>query len=1220
MKAYNQIFKEIHNYLSSNILLLDGAMGTMIQRQKLNESDFRGKEFDKWGCDLSGCNDILVLTRPDLIKEIHKEYLATGANIIETNSFNANSISLGDYDLQDYVLRINKSAAMLARESVNESGLADKWVAGSIGPTNKSLSLSPDVDNAALRSVSWEELTLAYQEQAIGLLEGGVDILLIETVFDTLNAKAAIWSANKAMDIVGRRVPIMISATLTESGRTLSGQTLEAFIASVRHANPIALGLNCGFGAEGMARWINELASISDKAIIAYPNAGLPNEMGEYDESPELMVQHVDTLLRTGVINILGGCCGTTPQHIKALNDAILGISPRKIVTETSEMRISGMEAFEVTKEKNFVNIGERCNVAGSRKFLRLINEKSYDQAVDIARMQVESGAQIVDVNMDDAMLDTKTEMCHFLKLLSSDPDVAKAPIMIDSSKWDVIEEALKFLQGKSIVNSISLKEGEEEFKRHARYVKEMGAAVVVMAFDEIGQADNFKRKIEICERAYRILTEEIEFPKEDIIFDPNVLSIATGIDEHRRYAIDFLDAVEWIKKNLPGAKVSGGVSNLSFSFRGNNYVREAIHSVFLYHAIRRGMDMGIVNAATAIPYNDIPAQLLKGIEDVLFDKDDESTERLIDIAQKVKEQSSENTDIEVVVNNATPYEKLKDLIVKGRSDNMIEYLQVCHREIGSAIGVIDGPLMDGMNRVGELFGDGKMFLPQVVKSARVMKQACNWLNPFIEAEKSIGENNAAGKMVIATVKGDVHDIGKNIVAVIMRCNGYEVIDLGVMVPAEEILKRAIEENADIIGLSGLITPSLEEMRHVAALMQEKGFKLPLMVGGATTSALHTAVKIAPEYDGIVVHTRDAAMMPQVAQQILTNREEFTLKLHSEQKILREAYEAKDNKLMTYKEAVAKRLKFDWDRYASPKPNIKSPATYHVHISDLRKYINWRPFFTAWKFEASFADIATVQGCDHCKANWLASHAVNDVNKAAEAMQLFKEANRVLDYLQKVANDSPVARFGIWSVHSEGDDIVSDDNSFVIPTLRQQAKAEQTISLADYINPNGNDYIGLFGVTVGEQIHNIIEIKKKEGDDFGVLLYQTVADRIAEAATEVFHERVRKEIWGYAKTEECNPMNALRQYYQGIRPAVGYPSLPDQSLMFDIDALLDLKEIGINVTDNGAMSPAASTCGVMISHPDSKYFHIGRIGEDQRADYARRKGIEIKDIHKWLSV
>lgn len=1179
------------------ILILDGGMGTMIQREHLSEADFRGKRFADSGHELKGCNDLLVLSRPDVIAKIHREYLDAGADIIETDSFNANAISLADYNLQNYVYEINNAAAKLARSTVDEwsekNGNVCRYVAGSVGPTNRSLSMSPTVEDAAARNVTWKELTSTYKTQMQGLIDGGVDCLLIETVFDTLNAKAALWAAEEAMTACRKRIRIMLSVTLTESGRTLSGQTLDAMLASVAHANLSSVGLNCGFGAEGMTKWIEQLASLTALPISVYPNAGLPNAMGEYDETPDMMVKHVRPMLEKGLVNVIGGCCGTTPEHIRAIADIAKNYAPRKPKILTDVMRLSGYESIEVTPERNFVNIGERCNVAGSRKFLRLINEKKYEEAVAIARKQVEDGAQIVDVNMDDAMLDSVEEMSHFLRLLAAEPDVARVPIMIDSSNWQVITAGLECLQGKGIVNSISLKDGEPTFIRKAEYVKRMGAAVVVMAFDENGQADTFERKIAVCERSYKILTEIVGFNPQDIIFDPNVLAVATGLEEHNNYAIDFIKAVEWIKKNLKGTKVSGGLSNLSFALRGNNYVREAMHSVFLYHAIGKGMDMAIVNAGAIMLYDRVPESLRKAIEDVIFNTDNEATTRLVALAESLKkddvaQKSKENIADELAA--LSPNERLKTMLVRGITENIEQVLEENYVALGSAVAVIDGPLMAGMNEVGELFGAGKLFLPQVVKSARTMKQAVAWLNPHIEADRAKdGGSKTHGKMVIATVKGDVHDIGKNIVSVIMRCNGYEVYDMGVMVPAEDIIKCAREKNADLVAVSGLITPSLDEMCRLATLMQENGMKIPLMVGGATTSELHTAVKIAPEYDGPVVYTRDAAMMPVVAQQLLTDRDEFMRTWLMRQQELRDKHTAQQP-LLSIEKARELRPKFN---YATKKPVVLGSMKIMIEVGEARRYINWIPFFAAWSVK---------QNSD-------------------EAKRLLEDANAELDAMEN-SGCGVNAVFGLWRAYSTGDNIVIDDN-VVIPMLRQQRKNARGVqeSLSDYIAPQNDeteDYIGTFATSVNSEMIKRISDAKCADDDYMMILRQTLADRIVEAATELLHKRIRTEYWGYADIEEDNPRNLLLQYYKGIRPAVGYPSLPDQSVIFDIDKVMPLSKVGISLTENGAMNPASSVCGLIFSHPESHYFMVGTVSVDQRADYAHRRNITVDELQKWL--
>ena len=1151
---------ELKELIQNRIVVLDGAMGTMIQRAGLTEADYRGDRYRDVQCEMKGCNDALVLTRPDVIADIHRQYITAGADIIETDSFNANAISLSDYGIEADVYEINLVAARLARSVADECS-ERKWVAGSVGPTNKSLSMSPSVDDPAARNLTWRELTEAYITQMRGLIDGGVDVLLIETVFDTLNAKAALWAADEAMSLCARRVPVMLSVTLTESGRTLSGQTIEAFLASVSNVELLSVGLNCGFGAEGMVKWLERLSSVAGCAVSVYPNAGLPNEMGEYDETPETMACHVRPMLEKGMVNIIGGCCGTTPEHIKAIAEEAKKYAPRAIVKRECAMRLSGLEMVEVTPERMFVNVGERCNVAGSRKFLRLINEKNYDEALEIACKQVEAGAQIVDVNMDDAMLDAEAEMSHFIRRLAAEPDVARVPVMIDSSKWNVICAGLECLQGKGIVNSISLKDGEAKFKEKAEYIKRMGAAVVVMAFDENGQADSYARKIEVCGRAYKILVEQVGFNPYDIIFDPNILSVATGIEEHNSYALDFIRAVEWIKTNLPGAKVSGGVSNLSFSFRGNNAVREAKHSIFLYHAISKGMDMAIVNAGAVIPYDEIDEKLRIAIEDVIFNRDSEATDRLIVIAQEIKAAgtaSVESTAESASMMSAEAF--LQSLVVRGRTEMLEETLEAVHKELGSALAVIDAPLMAGMNEVGRLFGEGKMFLPQVVKSARTMKQAVAWLNPHIEAEKQAsGSATNAGKVVLATVKGDVHDIGKNIVAVIMRCNGYEVIDLGVMVPADDIIATAMAENADIVALSGLITPSLEEMCNVARLMQEKNLDIPLMVGGATTSELHTAVKIAPLYSAPVVHTRDAAMMPVVAQQLLSNRETFVAEWNEKQEALRCKYNAKRD-LYSIEEARSRAPKYEYNPIA---PNVEGVATYDIAVAEARELINWIPFYALWKVKED----------------------------SDEGKELYADACGLLDELEQVANDSIKARVGILPAYRDGEAVVICEERIEMQRQQRKTDSEVSLSLCDYVAPS-DDYVGVFAVTVGMQINSMIAKSREAGDEYRSILMQSIADRLAEAATEFIHARVRRELWGYAKNEPQNIDNLLRQYYQGIRPAVGYPSLPDQKVIFQLDNLINVGEIGISLTENGAMKPSSSTCGLMISHPNSKYFVI----------------------------
>ncbi len=1170
--------------VKKQILVLDGAMGTMIQRRGLEEADFRGERFAGWTLSLKGCNDVLALTAPEVIKDIHRKYLNAGASIIETNTFNANAVSLADYGLEGYVAEINREAARLAREAVDECG-GNGWVAGSVGPTNKSLSMTSGIDAEAL---TWDALVAAYVKQMAALIDGGVDALLIETVFDGLNAKAAMLAAHRAMALAGRRVSLMMSVTLTEAGRTLSGQTLDAFVASVSHGELLSIGLNCGFGADGMIPHINALQA-APMAVSVYPNAGLPNAMGEYDETPETMAAKLAPLLEKGKLNIVGGCCGTTPEHIETIARMARDCAPREIPVEKELLSLAGLEPMTIADKHLFINVGERCNVAGSRKFLRLINEKNIDEAIEIARAQVDAGAQIIDINMDDAMLDASAEMASFVDRIGQESDVARVPLMIDSSNWDAVKAGLQHAQGRPIVNSISLKEGEASFLEKARYIKEMGATVVVMAFDEKGQADTFDRKIEVCRRAYRLLTETVGLSGCDIIFDPNVLAVATGIEAHNNYALDFIRAVEWIKNNLPGAKVSGGISNLSFSFRGNNYVREAMHALFLYHAIGKGMDMGIVNPSSLMPVDDIPADLREAVDDVLLNRCADATERLVDIAERIKaerEGMKNSTEPASKEEQLTAAERIERMILRGSVDGIEPLLDEALAQSGSAVAVIDGPLMVGINRVGELFGAGKMFLPQVVKSARAMKQAVAYLTPAIEVEKQSAGATSSGRIVIATVKGDVHDIGKNIVDVIMNCNGFEMIDLGVMVPGEEIVEKAVETNADFVALSGLITPSLDEMCHVARLMEERGMKIPLLIGGATTSPLHTAVKIAPCYSGAVVYTRDAATLPGVAQKLINPsfREETIQEIKENQRQLHEQYA---QSLPSLPLAEARDRRFDYGNVVIPAPQHQGVHDLSLPIAEVRGLINWRAFLGAWKIDPSLAQIADIGGCDHCRAQWLASVPQEQRMKAAEAMQLLKEAGRALDFLQKTFPGGLKARVALLPAGSRDEEIRyrSGDEEHVLPCPRQlRPMADGTcLSLADFIRPiDGggelSDWIGVFAVTVGPDMQKIIEQYKEQGDDYNAILYQTVADRLAEAATELMNRRVSEELWGFEG--------------RGIRPAIGYPSLPDQRLVFLADKALHYGEMGIELTENGALYPPATTTGYIIVHPRARYFSL----------------------------
>ena len=1221
--------------LEQRILILDGAMGTMIQRYGLSEQEFRGERFAHTDVELKGNNDLLCLTAPQIIDEIHRAYLEAGADIIETNSFNANAISMADYRLEGLVREMNLAAARIARRAADAYSTPEKprFVAGSVGPTNKSCSISPDVENPALRSLHFDTLAAAYREQMEALIEGGVDLLLVETIFDTLNAKAALWGARQAMESTGREVPIALSVTVTESGRTLSGQTLEAFLTAVSHAPILSVGLNCSFGARDMKPWLQRLAAIAPCYVSAYPNAGLPNQLGEYDETPQSMAVQIKEFIDEGLVNIVGGCCGTTPEHIAAYQTLVTDAAPRRPAAKDHRLHLCGLDDLIVSRENNFVNIGERCNVAGSRKFLRLIHEKSYAEALEIARQQVEAGAQIIDINMDDAMLDARDEMVNFLNLIVSEPDIYRVPVMIDSSKWEVISAGLKCLQGKAIVNSISLKEGEELFLQHAREIKQMGAAMVVMAFDEQGQADTFERKIEVCARAYRLLTEVADVAPCDIIFDPNVLAIATGIESHDNYAVDFIRATAWIHHNLPGAKVSGGVSNLSFSFRGNNYIREAMHAVFLYHAIANGLDMAIVNPATSVTYDDLPAETLELIEDVVLNRRPDATERLIEFAARYRnEVGNHDTAAETDRHSQPVADRLRQALVKGLSTHLESDLSEAVAQYGSAIAVIEQPLMEGMNRVGQLFGEGKMFLPQVVKSARTMKQAVAILQPLIEQENArTGETTKRGKFIVATVKGDVHDIGKNIVAVILACNNFEVIDLGVMVPAERIVERTIAEKADFVGLSGLITPSLEEMGHVVAEMEKAGLRIPVIIGGATTSRLHTAVKIAPRYSGPVIHAGDASQNPLIAAQLLNpnTRQSFIDSLRAEQEALRLSLKPADTLPLT--EAAARAPRIDWEGYTSPRPRQLGRHTIAPTITDIRPYINWRAFFAVWKIGAQYAAIADMRGCDHCRAAWLAAFPTADRAKAAEALQLYKEANRLLDTLEHENNDSPQGVYLLTRASSRDNLIrlqLPEGDVLEIPTLRQQVRNPEAdacyYALSDFVRPEQTDlpdYAGLFAVTAGGDIQRRIERLRLTGDDYGSLLLQSLADRLAEAASEWLHLKIRRELWGYAPDEPTLGLPALLAGdYRGIRPAVGYPSLPDHSLFFDWNRALNLEQIEIFLTENGAMYPNASTAGLYLAHPDARYFHIGHIGTDQRELYARQRGLSSDETSKWLSV
>jgi 5-methyltetrahydrofolate--homocysteine methyltransferase len=1230
----------LNRIIKDRILLLDGAMGSLIQKHKLEEEDFRGDRFGSHPSPLKGNNDLLSLTQPGIIRGIHEQYLEAGSDIIETNTFNATTISQADYQTEELAYEMNVQSAKLAKAAALSFSTEDKprFVAGAIGPTNKTASLSPDVNNPGFRAVNFDDLKEAYQMQVQGLLDGGVDLFLVETIFDTLNAKAALFAINDELSKRGLSdFPVMVSVTVADaSGRTLSGQTIEAFVNAVSHINLFSIGLNCSFGAKDLRPYIEELGNKAPFHISAYPNAGLPNQFGEYDETPHEMGKQITDYLSSGLVNILGGCCGTTPDHIrefsKLIEDAPLH-QPAKIAKTT---RLSGLEGLTFTSDTNFINVGERTNVAGSLKFARLIREKKYEEALSIARDQVEGGAQIIDVNMDDAMLDAREEMVTFLNLMSSEPDIARLPVMIDSSKWEVLEAGLKCLQGKAVVNSISLKEGPEVFIEQARKIKAYGAAVVVMAFDEKGQADTFERRKEICSRAYQLLTEEANFPAEDIIFDPNILAVATGIEEHNNYGIDFIKSTRWIKENLPHVKVSGGVSNLSFSFRGNNVVREAMHSVFLYHAIKAGMDMGIVNPGMLQIYDDIPAELLELTEDVVLNRRIDATERLIEYAEKVKGQKTEAREDDRLAWRSEGLEgRLQHSLVKGIPDFLEEDLREAQQQYDYSLDIIEGPLMDGMNVVGDLFGSGKMFLPQVVKTARVMKKAVAILQPAIEEEKKESgiSGSSAGKIIMATVKGDVHDIGKNIVGVILACNNYEVIDLGVMVPTETILKEAKAQNADAIGLSGLITPSLEEMVAVAREMKRQDFQIPLLIGGATTSKIHTAVKIEPEYDQSVVHVKDASKSVQVVSALLSDKEKgnFTKTVKEEYETLRQKNTDRQSlPLVSLEEARKRKYRIDWASAELPVPKkLGVEVLENYPVSEIRPFIDWTFFFHAWRLTGSFKGIEKVVD-ESSRAEWLDRFKTNEaVAKGKEALKLFADAQHMLDRIESDEMVKANGVYGLFPANAVDDDIevyADDSRKHVLTTFHQmreqQGKADKKAfhSLADFVAPREyKDYIGAFAVTAGLGMEKWIEKFEAEHDDYNSILLKSLADRLAEAFAELLHFRIRTEFWGYAPDESFNSDNFIRERYRGIRPALGYPACPDHSekdLLFD---LLKAKEnAGISLTEHYSMYPNASVSGLYFAHPEAIYFGIGKIGEDQVLDLARRKGMSQEEVEKWI--
>ncbi|MCA7013675.1 methionine synthase [Dickeya dadantii] len=1212
----------LQQQLAQRIMILDGGMGTMIQGYRLQEEDYRGERFADWHCDLKGNNDLLVLSKPEVITAIHNDYLAAGADILETNTFNATRIAMADYEMEALSAEINTAAARLARACADEwtarTPERPRYVAGVLGPTNRTASISPDVNDPAYRNVSFDQLVEAYRESTRALVEGGVDIILIETIFDTLNAKAAIFAVETEFEALGVTLPVMLSGTITDaSGRTLSGQTTEAFYNSLRHARPLSFGLNCALGPDELRQYVAELSRIAECYVTAHPNAGLPNAFGEYDLDADEMARQIGEWAQSGFLNIIGGCCGTTPAHIAAMVKAVDGVAPRALPTLPVACRLSGLEPLNIGDDTLFVNVGERTNVTGSAKFKRLIKEEKYNEALDVARQQVESGAQVIDINMDEGMLNAEAAMVRFLNLIAGEPDIARVPIMIDSSKWEVVEAGLKCIQGKGIVNSISMKEGVDAFVHHARLVRRYGAAVVVMAFDEVGQADTRARKIEICRRAYRILTEEIGFPPEDIIFDPNIFAVATGIDEHNNYAVDFIEACADIKAQLPHAMISGGVSNVSFSFRGNEPVREAIHAVFLYYAIRNGMDMGIVNAGQLAIYDDLPAELRDAVEDVILNRRDDGTERMLAIAEKYRGSKSDDDSNKAEAEwRGWPVRKrLEYALVKGITEFIEQDTEEARAQSARPIEVIEGPLMDGMNVVGDLFGAGKMFLPQVVKSARVMKQAVAYLEPFIQASKDQG--SSAGKILLATVKGDVHDIGKNIVGVVLQCNNYEIIDLGVMVPTDKILKTAREEKVDIIGLSGLITPSLDEMVNVAKEMERQGFTLPLLIGGATTSKAHTAVKIEQNYSGPTVYVQNASRSVGVVSALLsdTQRGDFVARIRKEYETVRIQHGRKKPRTPPVSLSVARdnAMPIDWESYTPPVAHRLGVQSVSAGIETLRNYIDWTPFFMTWSLAGKYPNI------------------LEDEVVGEEAKRLFADANAMLDTLSTNGTLNPRGVVGLFPANRVGDDIeiYTDERRTEVLTvshhLRQQTEKTDfpNYCLADVVAPKASgkpDYFGAFAVTGGLEEDELAAQWEAQHDDYNKIMLKALADRLAEAFAEYLHERVRKVHWGYAPHENLGNDELIRENYQGIRPAPGYPACPDHTEKATIWQLLDVDNtVGMKLTESYAMWPGASVSGWYFSHPDSKYFAVAQIQRDQVEDYAARKQMPVEEIERWLA-
>ncbi len=1236
--------------LRERILVLDGAMGTMIQRHEFSEEEYRGERFAAWHRDLKGNNDLLSLTQPDSILGIHKAYLEAGSDLVETNTFNAQKISLADYGMEELAYEMNLAAATLARAACDEVTASDpsrpRYVAGALGPTNRTASISPDVNDPGARNTSFEELVDAYLEQARGLVDGGADLLLIETIFDTLNAKAAIFAVETLFEEYGRRWPVMISGTITDaSGRTLSGQVTEAFWNSVRHAKPLLVGLNCALGAEEMRPYLAEISRVADTFVSCYPNAGLPNAFGEYDENPDQTAAIVREFGESGLLNLLGGCCGTTPEHIAAMAASVAGVTPRLPSTTDPACRLSGLEPLTITPDSLFVNVGERTNITGSAKFRNLIRDGDYNTALNVARQQVENGAQVIDINMDEGMIDGVAAMDRFVKLIASEPDISRVPLMVDSSKFEVIEAGLRCVQGKPIVNSISMKEGEDKFRREATLCRKYGAAVVVMAFDEQGQADNLERRKEICARAYKILVDELGFPAEDIIFDPNIFAVATGIEEHANYGVDFIEATRWIKANLPGAMVSGGVSNVSFSFRGNNAVREAIHAVFLYHAIAAGMDMGIVNAGALVVYDQVDPELRDAIEDVILNRRADSTERLLEIAQRFAGAGAKTETVDEAWRDLPVDERITHALVKGidlyAETDTEELRALIEARGGRPIEVIEGPLMGGMNVVGDLFGAGKMFLPQVVKSARVMKKAVAYLVPYIEAEKSpedAGRSN--GTVVMATVKGDVHDIGKNIVGVVLQCNNYDVIDLGVMVPAQKILDAAKEHDADVIGLSGLITPSLDEMVNFASEMERQGLEIPLMIGGATTSRAHTAVKVDKKYHGPVIWVKDASRSVPVVAALLSaeQRPGLLADVQTDYDSLRERYAARSEakKLLTIEAARADSTPIDWTGYRAPRPrliaqqrrdshtddyvppkSVQYVKTFHDYsLSELREFIDWQPFFNAWEMKGKYPDI------------------LNNPASGEAARKLWDDAQAMLDRIveEKWLRASGV--FGLFPANAvdgtDDVDVYTDESRTEVSTtlhhLRQQTEHRPGVphrSLADFVAPSSTgirDYVGAFAVTAGLGSSEKVAEFKAALDDYSAILLESLADRLAEAFAERLHERVRTEFWAYQPDESLDAESLIKERYVGIRPAPGYPACPEHTEKATLWELLDVKRnVGIELTESMAMWPGASVSGFYFSHPQSQYFVLGHVGRDQVEDYAKRKGWTVEEAERWLS-